>query len=115
MPKFDYRNIEIDATAGDSQPIVAGTRVRIATILGCYRQGMSVEEIIRAYPPLKPADVHDAIAYGYDHLDVLGNDDELRALDRLAANTPSNAELRRLAASCRPPEAWLQASEERPW
>ena len=26
----------------------------------CYRQGMTVEEIVQQYPHLRPADVHDA-------------------------------------------------------
>ena len=71
MPKLDYRNIEEDASRCGGQPVVAGTRIRVATILGCYRQGMSVEEIVQQYAPLKPADVHDALAYAYDHIDEI--------------------------------------------
>ena len=67
MPKLDYRNIEKDPARCGGQPVVAGTRTRVATILICYRQGMSVEEIVQQYPHLKPADVHDALAYAYDH------------------------------------------------
>jgi uncharacterized protein (DUF433 family) len=51
-----------------------GTRIRVATILTCYRQGMSVEEIVQQYPHLKPADVHDALAYAHDHLDEIDAD-----------------------------------------
>ncbi len=80
MPKLDYRNIEKDAARCGGQPVVAGTRIRVATILGCYRQGMSIEEIVQQYAPLKPADVHDALAYAHDHLDEieadLAEDDE---------------------------------------
>jgi uncharacterized protein (DUF433 family) len=43
----------------------------VATILVCYRQGMSVEEIVQQYESLKPADVHDALAYAYDHMDEI--------------------------------------------
>ncbi|MEW5941161.1 MAG: DUF433 domain-containing protein, partial [Chloroflexota bacterium] len=56
------------------QPVVAGTRIRVATILTCYRQGMRVEEIVQQYPGLRPADVHDALAYAYDHLGEIEND-----------------------------------------
>ena len=38
------------------------------------RQGMSVEEIVPQYPALKPADVHGALAYAYDHLDEIEAD-----------------------------------------
>lgn len=71
MPKLDYRNIEQDSTRCGGQPVVGGTRIRVAIIRGCYRQGMSVEEIVQQYPQLKPADVHDALAYAYDHLDEI--------------------------------------------
>lgn len=71
MLKSDYRNIEKDAARCGGQPVVAGTRIRVATILTCYRQGMRVEEIVQQYPGLQPADVHDALAYAYHHLDEI--------------------------------------------
>lgn len=71
MPKLDYRNIEQDPARCGGQPVVGGTRIRVGIILGCYRQGISVEEIVQQYPSLKPADVHDALAYAYDHLDEI--------------------------------------------
>jgi hypothetical protein len=44
---------------------------------------MGVEEIVQQYSHLKPADVHDALAYAYDHLDEieagLAADDEAAA------------------------------------
>ena len=74
MPKLDYRNIERDPARCGGQPVVTNTRVRVATILSCYRQGMSVEEIVQQYTPLRPADVHDALAYAYDHLEEIEAD-----------------------------------------
>jgi uncharacterized protein (DUF433 family) len=74
MRKLDYRNIERDAARCGGQPVVGGTRVRVAIVLACYRQGMSVEEIVQQYPSLRPADIHDALAYAYDHLDEIESD-----------------------------------------
>lgn len=74
MSRLDYRNIEQDPTRCGGQPVVGGTRIRVAIILACYRQGMRVEEIVQQYPTLKPADVHDALAYAYDHLDEIEAD-----------------------------------------
>lgn len=82
MPIIDYRNIEKDPARCGGQPVVAGTRIRVATVLGCYRQGMSVEEIVQQYANLKPADVHDALAYAYEHLDEIEAD--LAADDEIA-------------------------------
>lgn len=67
MAKLDYRNIEKVSGRCGGQATVTGTRIRVGTILVCYRQGMTVEEIIQQYPHLRPADVHDALAYAYDH------------------------------------------------
>lgn len=74
MSKLDYRNIEQDPARCGGQPVVGGTRIRVGIILGCYRQGMRVEEIVQQYPSLKPADVHDALAYAYDHLGEIESD-----------------------------------------
>jgi uncharacterized protein (DUF433 family) len=74
MSKLDYRNIEKDVARCGGQPVVAGTRIRVAIILACYRQGMRVEDIVQQYSNLKPADVHDALAYAYDHLDEIEAD-----------------------------------------
>ena len=93
MPKLDYRNVEMDATRCGGQPVVTGTRIRVATILVCYRQDMGVEEIVQQYPALRPADVHDALAYAYDHLDEieadLAADDEASVRTRLIAGGPT--------------------------
>ena len=87
MGKLDYRNVEKDRARCGGQAVVAGTRIRVATILTCYRQGMRVEEIVQQYPGLRPADVHDALAYAHDHLDEierdLAADDEAAAKARL--------------------------------
>lgn len=94
MPKLDYRNIEIDAERCGGQPVVVGTRIRVATILTCYRQGMNVEEITQQYPSLKPADVHDALAYAYDHIaeieQALAEDDEQIAKQKLSQGNPGS-------------------------
>ena len=88
MSKLDYRNVEKDASRCGGQPVVVGTRIRVATILTCYRQGMSVEEIVQQYSMLKPADVHDALAYAYDHLAEIEAD--LAADDEATVEARSN-------------------------
>jgi uncharacterized protein (DUF433 family) len=82
MQKFAYRNVEKVPGRGGSQAVIVGTRVRVATILWCYRQSMTVEEIVQQYPFLKPSDVHDALAYAYDHMaeieaDIAADDEDV--------------------------------------
>jgi uncharacterized protein (DUF433 family) len=92
MSKLDYRNIEQDPARCGGQPVVVGTRIRVSIILGCYRMGMSVEEIVQQYPNLRPADVHDALAFAYDHLEQIeadiAADDESVLKKRLAGGSP---------------------------
>lgn len=74
MTKLDFRNIEKDNARCGGQAVVVGTRIRVATILSCSRLRMTVEEIVQQYPMLKPADVHDALAYAYEHLEEIDAD-----------------------------------------
>lgn len=93
MSKVAYRNIEKVADRCGGSAVVAQTRVRVCVILGCYRQGMTVEEIAGQYPSLRPADVHDALAYAYDHPDEMESDfaadDEAAAQRRWPGGRPS--------------------------
>jgi uncharacterized protein (DUF433 family) len=72
---------------------VGGTRIRVATILVCCRQGMQVEEIVQQFGGLRPADVHDALAYAHDHLEEieadLRPDDEPRVKASLDGGAPA--------------------------
>ena len=86
--KVDYRNIEKDPHRCGGRATVAGTRIRVSIILGCYRQGMTVEEIVQQYPHLRPADVHDALAYSYDHPGEIEAD--LAADDEVAVQQQSS-------------------------
>lgn len=79
MQKIDFRNIEKVPDRCGGRAVIAGTRIRASLILGCYRMSMSVEEIIQQYPLLRPSDVHDALAYAYDH--PVEMEDEMAADD----------------------------------
>lgn len=67
MPKLDFRNIEKAPDRCGGRAVVAGSRIRVSLLLHCYRDGMTIEEIVQQYPHLRPADVHDALAYAYEH------------------------------------------------
>jgi uncharacterized protein (DUF433 family) len=74
MPKVDFRNIEKVPDRCGGRAVIVGTRIRVSIILMCYRQGMTVEEIVEHYPHLRPADIHDALAYAYDHPEEIEED-----------------------------------------
>jgi uncharacterized protein (DUF433 family) len=47
--------------------VIKGSRFPVSSIVQDYRHGLSVEEILREFPHLSPAEVHDALSYYYDH------------------------------------------------
>jgi len=49
------------------QPVIAGTRTPVKSIVGYYKMGMSVEEILEGLPHLSPAQVFAALSYYHDH------------------------------------------------
>lgn len=48
-------------------PILRDTRMPVWLIITMWKKGDSIEEILIAYPHLKPAAVYDAISYYLDH------------------------------------------------
>jgi len=61
--------------------IIVGTRIPVWSIIKWYKIGMSLEEIMREFPQLTPAQTHDAFSYYYDNLkeiekDIAENEDE---------------------------------------
>jgi uncharacterized protein (DUF433 family) len=47
--------------------IVRGTRIPVWSLIQWYKQGMTIEDVMREFPQLKPAQVHDAFSYYYDN------------------------------------------------
>jgi uncharacterized protein (DUF433 family) len=47
--------------------IIEGTRIPVWSIIMWYKTGMSIEEILRGFPHLTPAQVYDAFSYYYDN------------------------------------------------
>ena len=49
------------------RPIIRGTRIPVQTIVGYYKLGMTVDEILAGLPHLTAAQVFDALSYYHDH------------------------------------------------
>jgi uncharacterized protein (DUF433 family) len=49
------------------QPVVAGTRIPVATIVRSHQLGMDFDELLLQYPSLVAADLHAAMLYFLDH------------------------------------------------
>jgi uncharacterized protein (DUF433 family) len=54
-------------TDADGVVRVGSTRVTLDTVVGAFREGLTVEEIVSQYPSLRLADVYQVIGYFLDH------------------------------------------------
>jgi uncharacterized protein (DUF433 family) len=63
MPNLIER-ITADPNVCHGKACIRGTRVMVSVILDNLAAGISVADIMKEYPSLKPEDVQAAIAYG---------------------------------------------------
>lgn len=64
-----YRQIVADPEILGGKPIVDGTRLSVAHILGLLGNDMSIDEVVEAYPILTREDVLTVISYAANALE----------------------------------------------
>lgn len=60
-PRFP--RITADPARMDGVPCIRGLRIPASTVVGMVADGMTVEEIVDAYPDLEPEDVREALRF----------------------------------------------------
>jgi uncharacterized protein (DUF433 family) len=58
-----FQRITVKAEQMGGVPCLRGLRIPVATVVGMVADGMSVDEILRAYPDLEAEDVSEALRY----------------------------------------------------
>ena len=58
-----FQRITVKPEQMGGVPCVRGLRIPVATVVGMVADGMSVDEILRAYPDLEAGDVSEALRY----------------------------------------------------
>jgi uncharacterized protein (DUF433 family) len=67
MARINWKeHITIDPAIHHGEPCITGTRISVAIIVGSLADGMTTEEILKAYPQLSATDVQAALAYAAD-------------------------------------------------
>ncbi len=61
MPKFD--RITVDPAKMGGVPCIRGLRIPVATVVAMVADGMTIDEILEAYPDLEVEDVRQALRY----------------------------------------------------
>lgn len=59
----EYRYITRLPRVCGGRPIIKGTRTPVKAIVGYYKMGLSVEEILEGLPHLTPGQVYEALSY----------------------------------------------------
>ena len=58
-----FTRITIDSLQMGGVPCIRGLRVPVATVVGMVADAMTEAEILKAYPDLVAADIHEALKY----------------------------------------------------
>ena len=78
------------------KPCIAGTRIRVQDIVIRTELGDLPDDLVRAFPHITLADVHGALAYYYEHREVI--DQQIRDSDELIAKVKAASGTGLLAA-----------------
>jgi uncharacterized protein (DUF433 family) len=69
-----HPHVRVDLNVLGGSPYVAGSRVPVRRLFAFFRDGASVERILKRYPQLGPAKVLDALAFALDNPEVMDAD-----------------------------------------
>ncbi|MBE0516156.1 MAG: DUF433 domain-containing protein [Methanophagales archaeon] len=58
-----FSRITVDPWKMGGMPCIRGLRIPVATVVGMIADGMSTEEILKAFPDLEPEDIQEALRY----------------------------------------------------
>jgi uncharacterized protein (DUF433 family) len=58
-----FKRITVDPKQMGGVPCIRGLRIPVATVVGMIADGMTEEQILKAYPDLELEDIHDALRY----------------------------------------------------
>ena len=60
---LDFDRITFDSDVMGGRACIRGMRITVSLIVNLVANGMSVEEIVEAYPYLEPGDIQQALQY----------------------------------------------------
>lgn len=58
-----FERITVNAKQMGGVPCIRGFRIPVATVVAMVAEGMTTEEILKAYPDLEEADIREALAF----------------------------------------------------
>ena len=79
----EYHYITRVSEINGGRPIIKGTRTPVKAIVGYYKLGLSVEEILEGLPHLTAAQVYEALSYYHDHISEIEQDIQASRVEHL--------------------------------
>jgi len=58
-----FKRIKVNPNQMGGVPCIRGLRIPVATVVGMIADGMTEEEILKAYPDLEHEDIQEALRY----------------------------------------------------
>ncbi len=58
-----FSRITVDHSKMGGMPCIRGLRIPVATVVGMIADGISTEEILKAFPDLEREDIQEALRY----------------------------------------------------
>ena len=74
MVLVPHPHVRVDPNVLGGSPYVVGSRVPVRRLWAFYRNGTSIERLLRRYPQLGPAKLFDALAFAFDNEEVIEAD-----------------------------------------
>jgi uncharacterized protein (DUF433 family) len=65
---MNFPRITVNPAQMNGMPCIRGLRIPVATVVGMVADGMSEEQILRAYPDLVLEDIREALRYAAEAL-----------------------------------------------
>jgi uncharacterized protein (DUF433 family) len=62
-PDMKFTRITVNPKQMGGVPCIRGLRIPVATVVGMVADGMTVAEILKAYPDLEASDIREALQY----------------------------------------------------
>jgi len=63
-----FERITVNPKQMDGVPCIRALRIPVATVVGMIAEGMSKEDILKAYPDLEPDDIREALFFAAEAL-----------------------------------------------
>jgi uncharacterized protein (DUF433 family) len=60
---MEFTRITVDQQTMGGVPCISGLRIPVATVVEMVADGMSEDEILKAYPDIEPEDIREALHY----------------------------------------------------